>query len=111
MTVEYVPLIDIPDAPQLARSTVRILRRTRQISGVKDMITGNIVVIDGTIAILTGYMMDPSYIVVDYLYPNPCPNVVIYRYAPEVTVTPITLADLGTSHISSFPILYPEYFI
>ena len=75
------------------------------------MTTGNIVVIDGAIAILTGHKMDPSYIVVDYLYPDPGPNVVVYRCSPEVIVTPITLADLGTSHISSFPTLYPEYFI
>lgn len=75
------------------------------------MTTGNIVVIDGAIAILTGYKMDPSYIVVDYLYPDPCSSVVIYRYDPEVIVTPITLANLGTSHISAFPTLYPEYFI
>ena len=75
------------------------------------MTIGNIVVIDGAIAILTGYKMDTSYIVVDYLYPDSCPGVVIYRYDPEVIITPITLADLGTSHISAFPILYPEYFI
>ena len=75
------------------------------------MTTGNIVIIDGAIAILTGYKMDPRYIVVDYLYPDPCPDVVVYRRSTEVIVTPITLADLGTSHISSFPILYPEYFI
>lgn len=75
------------------------------------MTIGNIVVIDGAIAILTGYKMDPSYIVVDYLYPDPCPSVVVYLYDPEVIVTPITLADLGTSPISDFPTLYPEYFI
>ena len=75
------------------------------------MTIGNIIVIEGAIAILTGYKMDPSYIVVDYLYPDPCPNVVVYRRSPEVIVTPITLADLGTSPISDFPTLYPEYFI
>lgn len=75
------------------------------------MTIGNIVVIDGAIAILTGYKMDPRYIVVDYLYPDPCPSVVVYRRSTEVIVTPITLADLGTSHISAFPTLYPEYFI
>ena len=75
------------------------------------MTKGSIVVIDGAIAIITGYKMDPSYIVVDYLYPYPCKSVVIYRYDPEVIITPITLTDLGTSHISSFPAIYPEYFI
>ena len=75
------------------------------------MTTGNIVIINGAIATLIGYKMDPSYIVVDYLYPDPCHSVVVYLYDPEVVVTPITLADLGTSPISDFPILYPEYFI
>ena len=75
------------------------------------MTIGNIVVIDGAIAILTGYKMDPRFIVVDYLYPDPCPDEVVYCRSPEVIVTPITLADLGTSHISAFPTLYPEYFI
>ena len=75
------------------------------------MTKGNIVVIDGAIAIITGYKMDPSYIVVDYLYPDPCHSVVVCLYDPEVVVTPITLADLGTSPISAFTTLYPEYFI
>ena len=75
------------------------------------MTTGNIVIVDGTIAVLTGHKMDPNFIVVDFLYPEATRSVVVHRHRSDVTITPITLADLGTSHISSFPILYPEYFI
>ena len=75
------------------------------------MTTGNIVIIDGAIAVLTRYKMDPNFIVVEYLYPKTTRSVIVHRQRDDVTVTPITLADLGTSPISDFPTLYPEYFI
>ena len=79
------------------------------------MTNGSIIVINEDsiqhIGVLTGQKMDPNFLTVNILYPKPIPHSVVYLYADDLTITPITLADLGTSHISSFPTLYPEYFI
>lgn len=79
------------------------------------MTIGSIIVINEDsiqhIGVLTGQKMDPNFLTVNILYPKPTQHSVVCLYAGNVTITPITLADLGTSHISDFPILYPEYFI
>ena len=71
---------------------------------------GRIIIVGDKIGIITGTKMDPSYLVVDLVYPLRVTSTVVYKYHEYVFITDLTTADFKQPW-SEFKSIYPEYFV
>ena len=69
-----------------------------------------IIIVGEGIGIITGTKMDPSYLVVDLVYPIRVTSTVVYKYHEHVFITDLTTADFKQPW-SEFKSIYPEYYI
>ena len=71
---------------------------------------GRIIIVGEGIGIITGTKMDPSYLVVDLVYPIRVTSTVVYKHHEHVFITDLTTADFKQPW-SEFKSIYPEYYI
>ena len=65
---------------------------------------------DSAVGIAIGTKMDPNYIVVSLLFPNPHEHLVFHK--DNLTFTSLLPSDLdGITTFAAFQQTYPEYFI